>query len=95
VTFRFAAKTVRLNQTPSDYQRSSFGVLRYSLHCLSIELLDNPSRLAAQQRDVALAVDAGQIHPYPKLPRPNFAERIVRMTANCDQRSVACGELFD
>lgn len=40
---------------------------------LVFELLQNASRFAAQQSDVALAVDARQIHPHSQLPRPHFA----------------------
>jgi hypothetical protein len=69
--------------------------LSHALHSSATKLLDDGSRLAAQQRDIALTVDARQIHPDSQLARPNLAQRIIWIATNCDQWSIPRGELFD
>ena len=75
----------------------SIGVMR-SLRSrasgLITQFLQNVSCFAAQQSDVALAIDARQIHPHAQLPRPHLARCVVRFSAHRQQRAVACRQLL-
>jgi hypothetical protein len=46
------------------------------------KLLQNVSRFAAEQCDVALTIDTRQIHPNSQLPRPHFAGDVVGLAAH-------------
>jgi hypothetical protein len=58
-----------------------------------VELGQHLSRFAAQQGDVALVVDAGQVHPHAQLTRPDLTGGVVGPAADGQQRAVPAGKL--
>lgn len=77
----------------------SFAILQpcssHRLKRLPAELFHNRSCFAAHHCNVALPVNARQIHPDAQLPRPNLSQCVVRLATHGHQRTTLRCELLD